>query len=263
MKIVIAGGHGLVGSKIVARLTAQGHDAIAVSRRSGVNTMTGEGLDTALADSDVLIDATNAPDFDEPVVSDFFALSTLNMLRASVRAGIRHYVALSVVGARRLPASAYFRAKDMQERLVLGSEVPHTVVQATQFYEFMANIIPPGQNKDPVHLPGAHVQPVAAADVAQLIAEIATKPQSSVVQIAGPESFRLNELVQWVMYSYQDYRPVIVDDDVAYYGAPLEERALMADQGAIPGSTIFKDWLDGYLSGSIGLPAVHHPHPMR
>lgn len=262
MKVVVAGGHGLLGSKIVARLVDRGHEAIAVSRRTGVNTMTGEGVEEALAGADVVVDATNAPEFEEPEVSEFFAFSSLNLLRASARLGVSHYVGLSVVGTRRLAGSAYFRAKDLQERLVLASDVPHTLVQATQFYEFMANIIPPGQDKEPVRLPNAHVQPVAADDVAQLIAEVVTRPPSPVIQIMGPESFRLNELVQWVMYSYQDYRPVIADNKVLYYGAPLRDATLMADDGASVGGTTFKEWLDSYLSGAVSLPEVHHPHPM-
>lgn len=263
MKVVVAGGYGLVGAKVVARLRLRGHEVIAASRRSGVDTVTGEGLDAALEGAHTVVDVTNAPSFDEPAVADFFRLSTENLLAASGRAGIAHYMALSVVGTSRLQTSPYFRAKEVQERLVRRSEVPHTLVQATQFFEFMASIIPPGSGKDIVHLSSALVQPVAADDVAeQLVELVEASPSYASAEIAGPETYRLSELVQWVMYSYQDDRPVIADLDAPYYGAILDDRTLTPGPHALIAHTLFKEWLDGFLTGAIELPHVHHPNPL-
>ncbi|QSX73982.1 SDR family oxidoreductase [Lysobacter arenosi] len=263
MKIVVAGGHGLVGSKLVARLKSRGYDVLAASRRSGVNTVTGEGLQSALDGADVVVDVTNAPSFDEPEVTEFFTRSSERLLAAAERAGVSHYLALSVVGTQRLQTSGYFRAKDAQERLVKRSGVPHSLVQATQFFEFMANIIPPGSGKDIVHLSPALVQPVAADDVAVRLADlVVARPSNATIEIAGPETYRLCELVQWVMYSYQDDRPVIADPAASYYGAILDDHTLTPDKQALIADTYFKDWLDGYLSGAIEIPHVHHPDPL-
>jgi uncharacterized protein YbjT (DUF2867 family) len=263
MKIVVAGGHGLIGSKLVGRLRLRGHEVIAASRRSGVNTVTGEGLDGALSGAHAVVDATNAPSFDEPEVTAFFRRSTEQLLAAGARAGISHHLALSVVGTPRLQTSGYFRAKQIQEDLLRHSAVPHTLVQATQFFEFMANIIPPGSGRDSVHLSPALVQPVAADDVAELLAERVTMPASSApIEIAGPESYRLCELVQWVMYSYQDDRPVLADPAASYYGAILDDRMLTPGPEALIATTYFRDWLNGYLSGALQIPRVHHPSPL-
>ncbi|HEY0661240.1 MAG TPA: SDR family oxidoreductase [Lysobacter sp.] len=263
MKIVVAGGSGLVGSKLVARLRARGYDVTAASRRSGVDTVTGQGLDAALAGAHTVVDVTNAPVFDEPDVTEFFRRSSENLLAAGARAGVSHHLALSVVGTQRLQTSGYFRAKDVQERLVARSGVPHTLVQATQFFEFMANIIPPGSGKDIVHLSPSLVQPVAADDVADQLAELVVAPPSpGIVEIAGPETYRLCELVQWVMYSYQDDRPVVADETARYYDGILDDRTLTPGPGALIAKTHFRDWLQGYLSGSIEIPHVHHPDPL-
>ncbi|UNK48504.1 SDR family oxidoreductase [Lysobacter sp. S4-A87] len=263
MKIVVAGGHGLVGSKLVARLKLRGHEVVAASRRSGVNTLTGEGLQEALDGAHAVVDVTNAPSFEEPEVTEFFTRSSEQLLAAGERAGIAHHLALSVIGTQRLQTSAYFRAKDAQERLVKRSKVPHTLVQATQFFEFMASIIPPGHSKDLVQLSPALVQPAAADDVAAQLADLIEKPPSnSIVEIAGPETYRLNELVQWVMYSYQDDRPVVADATARYYDALLDDHTLTPGSNALLTPTHFRDWLDSYLSGAIEMPHVHHPNPM-
>ncbi|HEY5805677.1 MAG TPA: SDR family oxidoreductase [Lysobacter sp.] len=263
MKIVVAGGHGLVGSRLVERLRNKGHDVFAASRRSGVNTVTGEGLDAALADAHTLVDVTNAPSFDEPEVSEFFRQSSEQILAACERAGVSHHIALSVVGTQRLQTSPYFRAKQVQERLIAASSVPHTLVQATQFFEFMASIIPPGSGKDIVHLSPSLVQPVAADDVADQLAELVTMPPpSGTLEIAGPETYRLCELVQWVMYSYQDDRPVVADPAARYYDAILDDRMLTPGPDARLAPTHFRDWLNAYLSGATEMPHVHHPDPM-
>jgi len=263
MKIVIAGGHGLVGSRLVARLKQRGHEVVAASRRTGVNTVSGEGLHAALDGAHTVVDVTNAPSFDEPAVTDFFTRSTEQLLAAGERAGVAHHLVLSVIGTQRLQSSGYFRAKDAQERLVKRSSLPHTLVQATQFFEFMASIIPPGGGKDIVHLPPALVQPAAADDVAAQLADLVAQPPSNTtIEIAGPETYRLNELVQWVMYSYQDDRPVLADPTARYYGALLDDDTLTPAGYARLTPTHFRDWLDAYLNGSVEMPHVHHPNPL-
>lgn len=262
-RIVVAGGAGLVGSKLVERLRSHGHDVVSASRRSGVDTTTGTGLKEALRGAHALVDVTNAPSFDEPQVVDFFRESTRHLLAAAAEAGVGHHLALSVVGTGRLQDSGYFRAKQVQQDLLARSHVPHTLVQATQFFEFMANIIPPGSGKENVHLPPALVQPVAADDVADiLVGLVLAPPSNATIEIAGPESYRLCDLVQWVMYSYQDDRPVIADPLASYYGAILDDRTLTPGDGALIAGTHFRDWLDGYLSSRVPLPHVHHPDPL-
>jgi uncharacterized protein YbjT (DUF2867 family) len=263
MKIAVVGGNGLIGSKLVTKLTLRGHVVTAASRRSGVNTVTGNGLKEALSGAHTVVDATNASSFDEPEVTEFFMRSTEQLLAAGERAGISHHLVLSVVGTQRLQTSGYFRAKEAQESLVRRSNVPHTLVQSTQCFEFMANIIPPGSGKERVHLSPALVQPVAADDVADLLVGlIETPPSEANIEIAGPESFRLCDLVQWLMYSYQDNRSVIADQAASYYGAILNDRTLMPEAQALTGKTTFRDWLDGYLSGYLQMPHVHHPNPL-
>lgn len=262
MKIVVMGGSGLVGGKLADRLTLQGHEVVAASRRTGVDVLTGLGLDEALRGADVLVDATNAPVFEDPAVGTFFRRASEHLLAAAARAGVAHYLALSVVGTQRLQGSAYFRAKAVQEALVAQAPLPWTLVRATQFYEFMANIIPPGSGRGPVRLSPAQVQPVAANDVADLLAVLASAaPAQGVVEIAGPERYRLCELVEWVMYSYQDERPVIADPQARYYDGVLDDRTLTPEAEALVGGTPFAQWLDGYLTGSVRIPAVHHPRP--
>jgi len=263
MKIVVAGGSGLVGSRLVTRLREAGHQAVAASRRTGVNTVTGDGLDDAMREAQVVIDVTNAPSFDEPGVTDFFRASTQRLLEAGERAGIAHHVALSVVGTSRLQASGYFRAKQVQEDLMRAARVPHTLVQATQFFEFMVGIIPRDSGHDPVHLSSGLVQPVAADDVAAQLAQIATDaPSGKSVEIAGPDPYKLHELVQWVMYSYQDDRPVIADPSAAYYGGILDDHTLMPGANARIAPTHFRDWLAGLLAAKLEVPHVHHPDPI-
>lgn len=263
MRIVVAGGRGLIGSRLVERLRSRGHDVVSASRRSGVDTAMGEGLREVLSGAHALVDVTNAPSFDEPEVVEFFRESTRHLLAAGAAVGIGHHLALSVVGTERLQASGYFRAKEIQEDLVRRSDVPHTIVQSTQFFEFMANIIPPGSGKDTVHLSPALVQPVAADDVADLLADLVlATPSNSTIEVAGPESYRLCDLVQWVMYSYQDNRPVIADPSASYYNALLNDRTLTPGDHALIATTHFRDWLDSYLSGSVRIPHVHHPDPL-
>jgi len=263
MKIVVAGGSGLVGSRLVTRLRDQGHEVVAASRRTGVDTVTGEGLNEALRGAQVVVDVTNAPSFDEPAVTDFFRASTRNLLDAGERAGIAHHIALSVVGTSKLQSSGYFRAKQVQEDLVRAARVPHTMVEATQFFEFMASIVPPGSGHDAVTLSSGLVQPVAADDVAAQLAQIAgDAPSGRTIEIAGPDTYKLHELVQWVMYSYQDDRPVIADPTASYYGGILDDHTLMPAAGARIAPTHFRDWLDALLASHVEMPHVHHPDPI-
>lgn len=263
MKIVVLGGSGLVGSKLVDRLALRGFEVVAASRRTGVDALTGKGLAEALEGAHAVVDATNAPVFEDPEVAAFFRHASERLLQAAGLGGIAHYLALSVVGTERLQGSAYFRAKATQERLVSQSPVPYTLLRATQFYEFMANIVPPGGGHGPVRLSPAQVQPVAANDVADLLADLVVAPAANgVVEMAGPERFRLNELAEWVMYSYQDDRPVVADADVLYYGAHLDDDTLTPAGAARRGGTSFGDWLDGYLTGAVRIPVAHHPDPL-
>ncbi len=262
-KIVVLGGSGLVGSKLVDRLAVRGFDVVAASRRTGVDVLTGRGLAEAFEGAHAVVDATNAPIFEDPEVAEFFRHASERLLQVADDAHIAHYLALSVVGTERLQGSAYFRAKATQERLVRRSPVPYTLLRATQFYEFMANIVPPGAGHGPVRLSPAQVQPVAANDFADLLAKrVTASPANGVVEIAGPERYRLNELAEWVMYSYQDDRPVVADADVLYYGARLDDDTLTPAGEALRGETSFGDWLDGYLTGAVRIPAVHHPDPL-
>ncbi|HEX6610700.1 MAG TPA: SDR family oxidoreductase [Hyphomicrobiaceae bacterium] len=263
MKVVVFGGSGLVGSKLVDRLRSRGHEAIAASRRSGVNTVTGEGLAEVLSGANTAVDVTNAPSFDEPEVVDFFRDSSRRLLVAEAAAGVSHHLALSVVGTERLHASGYFRAKLGQEDLIKHFDVPYTILRSTQFFEFMANIIPPGSGRESVYLSPALVQPVAADDVADLLVELVlATPSNTTLETAGPESYRLCDLVQWVMYVYQDDRPVVADKSASYYSGILDDSTLMPAGNALIARTHFKDWLDSYISRSIPIPRVHHPDPL-
>lgn len=260
MKIVVIGGHGLIGSRVVDVLAAQGHDAVAASRRSGVDVLTGQGLAAVLAGAHVVVDASNAPRFDDPVVGDFFQRATTRLLAACEREGVQHLVALSIVGTPYLQESPYFRAKAVQEGLIRQSGLRSTLVRATQCHEFMAQLVAPQVVRQALHLSPAKVQPVAADDLASLVAQVATTaPGRRMVEIAGPECHRLFELVEWVMYFNQDDRPVVADPDARYYGALLKDTTLTPEPGALLGSTRFADWLAAHVRGL--LPAVNLPPP--
>lgn len=262
MNIVVIGGHGLIGSRVVERLRAGGHAVTAASRRTGVDTLSGAGLDAALAGAEVVLDASNSPSFDDPAVGDFFQRSTANLLAACAHAGVGHYIALSVVGTPYLQGSAYFRAKAAQEQLVQHARLPATLVRATQCFEFMAQLIPPGAEREPVRLPVALVQPVAADDLGEALSRLATAPlPGGVVEIGGPERHRLFELVEWVMYFRQDSRPVVGDRDARYYGAALKELTLTPGAHAITGPTRFAEWLESHTAAQ--LPHVNQPDPLR
>jgi uncharacterized protein YbjT (DUF2867 family)/nitrite reductase/ring-hydroxylating ferredoxin subunit len=246
MKIVVIGGTGLIGSKLVARLTEQGHEAVAASRRSGVNTLTGEGLAEVLRGATVVVDVSNSPSFEDQAVMEFFSTSTRNLLAAEAAAGVRHHVALSIVGLERLPHNGYFRAKLEQERLIKESGIAYSIVRATQFFELIPTIADTSADPDgtTVHLPPALFQPIAADDVVHAVGLIAVgAPLNGTVEVGGPELFRLDEIVRWTLSTYDDPRLVITDVGGRYFGSELQERTLVASQSARLGEMCFEDWL--------------------
>jgi uncharacterized protein YbjT (DUF2867 family) len=243
VKIVVIGGSGLIGSKLVTKLREQGHEAIAASPKSGVNTLTGEGLAEALKGASVVVDVTNSPSWEDAAVLKFFETSTRNQLTYEAAAGVGHHVALSVVGTERLLASGFFRAKMAQENLIKASSIPYTIIRATQFFEFVKGIADFSTEDNKVRLPTALIQPMAADDVASAVGRIATgAPVNSIVEIGGPEKFRLDELVRQGLAARKDPREVVADPNARYYGVELSERTLLPGDGARLGETRFADW---------------------
>ena len=246
MKIVVIGGTGLVGSKVITKLTEHGHDAVSASPNSGVNTLTGEGLAEVLVGADVVIDVSNSPSFEENAVLDFFTTSTTNLLAAEKAAGVSHHVALSVVGTDRLPDSGYFRAKVAQENLIKASGLPYSIVHATQFFEFVKSIADAATDGTTVRLSHALIQPIAADDVATAVARTAVgSPLQGTLEIAGPTQLGLDELVRTGLSLRGDPREVVVDANAPYFGAVLAERTLVPDADATVFSTTFEEWLGG------------------
>ena len=244
MKLVIIGGTGLIGSKLVNKLREQGHEAVAASPNTGVNTLTREGLAEALQGASVVVDVSNSPSFEDTAVMEFFTTSTRNILQAAAAAGVAHYVALSVVGTERLPESGYFRAKVAQEQLIKNSALPYTIVHATQFFEFITSIAAAATEGNTVRLAPVLIQPMAADDVAKAVGQIAVSaPVNGVVEIAGPEQFRLDELVRQGLSARQDPREVVADPNGRYFGAILGPRTLVPADGARLSDTHFHDWL--------------------
>jgi uncharacterized protein YbjT (DUF2867 family) len=244
MKIVVIGGTGLIGSKLVEKLRKDGHEPLAASPDSAVNALTGEGLAEALEGADVVVDVANAPAWDDTAVLDFFQTSSRNMLAAETAAGVAHHVTLSVVGADRLPESGYLRAKVAQEEVVKAGPVPYTIVRATQFFEFISRIADSSTDGDTVRLPPALVQPEAADDVASTLTDVAVgAPLNDTVELAGPEAFRLDELARRVLKASDDRRQVIADAHASYFGAELDQRSLTPGDDARIAPTRFQDWL--------------------
>jgi uncharacterized protein YbjT (DUF2867 family) len=245
MKIIVVGGTGLIGSKLGEKLREQGHEAIAASPKSGVNSVTGEGLADALKGASVVVDVTNSPSWEDTAVLKFFETSTCNLLANEAAAGVRHHVALSVVGTERLLDSGFFRAKLAQENLIKSSSVPYTIVRATQFFEFVKSIADFATEGNTVRLPSALFQPMAAEDVAVLVGRIALgSPANGTVEIGGPEQFRLDELARRTLTAFQDSRQVISDPNARYYGIQVSEKALVPDDNARLGETRFENWLN-------------------
>ncbi|MCF7767234.1 SDR family oxidoreductase [Achromobacter pulmonis] len=243
MKILVIGGTGLIGARLVRRLVERGHDAIAASPATGVNTLTGEGLDAALAGVDTVVDVANSPSFEDKAVLAFFQTSGRNLLAAEARAGVRHHVALSVVGTQRLSESGYFRGKIAQEALIQAAGIPYTIVHSTQFFEFLAGIVQSSTEGDQVRLSPAYVQPIAADDVALAMADATlAAPVNGIVEIAGPERVRLAELAQRYMARIGDLRSVQADAQARYFGAALDDATLVPAAGARLGAIDFDTW---------------------
>ncbi len=243
MKIVIIGGTGLIGSKLVTKLREHGHEAVAASPDTGVNTITGEGLDAVIAGADVVIDVSNSPSFEDSAVLNFFVTSTGNLLAAEARAGVKHHVALSVVGTERLPESGYLRAKQAQEQLIRASGIPYSIVHATQFFEFLKGITDAATTGNTVRMPPVYFQPMAAEDVAKAVGRIAVgKPLNAVYEIGGPKAFRMDELVRKTLATRGDPREVVTDPSARYFGALLGERSLLPADDAKLGEITLEMW---------------------
>jgi uncharacterized protein YbjT (DUF2867 family) len=244
MKIVVIGGSGLIGSRVVQELGADGHQAVAASPDSGVNSVTGEGLAEVLKGASVVVDVSNSPSWEDAAVLKFFETSTRNLLTYEATAGVRHHVALSVVGTDRLSDSGYFRAKIAQEKLIRESSIPYSIVHATQFFEFLKGLADISMEGNNVHLPPVLFQPMAADDVASGVARIAVGPPiNGIVEIAGPEQFRVDELVRRRLATLKDPREVIADPHARYDGAEVSERTLLPGKDARLGETRFDTWL--------------------
>ncbi|MER9999079.1 SDR family oxidoreductase [Mesorhizobium sp. M0051] len=248
MKIVVIGGTGLIGSKTVERLRKKGHDVLAASPNSGVNTVTGEGVAAALAGAQVVVDLANSPSFEEKAALEFFAASGRNLLAAEAAAGVRHHVALSVVGTDRLQGMGYFRGKLLQEKLIKESGIPYTIVHATQFFEFTAAIANTGAVGDTIHMSPAYFQPMAADDVADAMADVAlATPLNGTTEIAGPERVRMSELVGRFLKATNDPRKVVADPGALYYGqVAIDDRTLVPGENARIGAVHFDEWLSRY-----------------
>jgi uncharacterized protein YbjT (DUF2867 family) len=256
MKIVVIGGTGLIGSKVVSKLDDRGYEAVAASPNSGVNTLTGEGLAEVLEGASVVVDVSNSPSFEDAAVMEFFTTSTRNMLEYEAAAGVGHHVALSVVGCDRLPESGYLRAKVAQEKLIKESSIPYSIVRATQFFEFLKRIADTATEGNTIRLPAVGFQPMAADDVAQIVAKTAVgSPLNGTVEVGGPERFRFDEMIRMGLNAGNDPREVVIDPHARYFGTELGERSLVPDDGALLGETRFEDWLKGSASESAAVAA--------
>jgi len=244
MKIVVIGGTGLIGSKVVKVLRDQDHEVIAASPSKGINSVTGEGLAAALADAQVVVDVANAPSWEDKAVLEFFETSGRNLVAAEVIAGVGHHVALSVVGTDRLLASGYFRAKMAQENLIKASPIPYTIVRATQFFEFVAGIAQSATEGQTVQLPPVLMQPIAADDVAAVMAETAlARPSNGTFDLAGPETIRQDDLVRQFLAATGDTRSVVTNPQALYFGLTVNDQSLTPGDNPRLGSTRFADWL--------------------
>ena len=249
MKIVVIGGTGLIGSKLIEKLTARGYEAIAAAPNTGVNTLTGEGLAEVLKNASVVVDVSNSPSFEEKAVMEFFQISTGNLLSYEAKAGVRHHVALSVVGTDRLQESPYIRAKIAQEKLIKESEIPYSIVHATQFFEFVKSIADTATVGNQVRLPSVFIQPMAAEDVAKAVGRVAVgTPLNGMVEVAGPERLRFDEFIRRGLRARNDLREVVVDPNALYFGAKLSELTLVASGEASIGEVRFEDWLSPAIS---------------
>ena len=244
MKMVILGGTGLVGRKLVNQLHKGGYEVIAASPSKGVNTITGEGLHEALNGAQVVVDVTNAPSWEDNAVLEFFETSTRNVLAAEQKAGVSHHVALSIVGCDRLPDSGYLRAKVAQEKLIKSSPIPYTIVRATQFFEFLGGIADSATIDQTVRLPSVLFQPILSDDVASALAKIAVaKPVNGIIELAGPEAIPFDEIVRQYLAAHHDPRTVVRDEQARYFGTTLQKRSLVPGENPLLGSARFGEWL--------------------
>ncbi|MGW5588996.1 SDR family oxidoreductase [Streptomyces sp. NPDC003857] len=243
MKVVVIGGTGLIGSKVVSKLNAHGHEAVAASPNTGVNTLTGEGLAEVLQGAQVVVDVSNSPSWEDDAVMNFFRTCTGNLMKANADAGVTHHVALSIVGTDRLPENGYFRAKLAQEELIKASGIAYSIVHATQFFEFVNGIADAGTEGDTVHIAPVKFQPIYSDDVATAVARTAAgEPLNGVVEIAGPDVFRFDDLVRDVLTSQNDSRKVVADPHARYYGSELQDDSLVPGPSAQLAATRFADW---------------------
>ena len=245
MKVVVIGGSGLIGSKVCKNLQDLGHEALAASPSSGVNVISGEGLDNALKGADVVVDVANSPSFEDAASLHFFETAGHNLLKAEATAGVKHHIALSVVGTERMLDSGYFRAKMKQEELIKESGRPYTILRATQFFEFISAIAYSGREEgNTIHLTSAALQPIASVDVAKALTDIALKaPSNQTVEVAGPDRQPLVEFVSQYLQHIKDPRQAVSDDKVPYFGAPINDQSLTPGANPIIGATRFADWL--------------------
>ena len=246
MKILVIGGSGLIGSQVIANLTELGHEAVSASPRSGVDTVTGEGLAEAVAGAHTVVDVSNSPSFDDDPVMHFFTASTGNLLAEERAAGVRHHVALTIVGADRAPDSGYMRAKVAQEKLIEESGVPYSIVRATQFFEFVDAIADSATDGDTVRLPHGAFQPIAAKDVATAVTGAAIgEPVNSIISIAGPEKLGMDDFIRNSLAAHGDPRQVVTDPSATYFGAEIDGHTIVPldDEGATIYATRFSDWL--------------------
>jgi uncharacterized protein YbjT (DUF2867 family) len=245
MKIVVIGGSGLIGSNVVDRLRQHGHEVVAASPKSGVNTITGEGLANVLAGAQAVVDVANSPSFEDQAVLEFFETSGRHLLAAEADAGVEHHLALSIVGSDRVPDSGYLRAKMAQERLIRASGIPYTILRSTQFFEFVKGIVEAGATGDMVRLSPALFQPVAADDVAAVLADLAMAPPvNGIIEVAGPEPLPLDQVARKYLAAIGDKRTVIADIHARYFGAELNDRSLTPGDNPRLGPTRFEDWLN-------------------
>jgi uncharacterized protein YbjT (DUF2867 family) len=244
MKIVVLGGTGLIGSRVVDLLRAKGYEVVAASPAKGINSVTGAGLVEALTKAKVLLDVTNAPSWEDKAVLEFFETSTRNLLAAEARAGVTHHIALSIVGCEQLPASGYLRAKVAQENLIKASSIPYTIVRATQFFEFVGRIADEATKGQTVRVPSVLFQPIFSDDLAVELARIAVaNPLNATIEIAGPDIAPFDQFIHKYLAAHRDPRTVIADDQASYFGTVLKERSLVPGANALLGSTHFADWL--------------------
>lgn len=244
MKVVVIGGSGLIGANVVRRLGRNGHEVVAASPKTGVDILTGRGLAAALEGAQVVVDVANAPSFEAAAAMAFFDTAGRTLLAAEEAAGVEHHLALGVVGTERLQQNGYFRAKAVQEALIKASSIPYTLLHATQFFEFIGSIIDGSTQGDEVRLSPALIQPVAADDVAALLADLAAgMPLNGTLEIAGQDKFPLDELARKFLAARKDPRRVIADVHARYFGSDLDDRTLVADAGHRPGPTRFQNWL--------------------